>query len=77
MADESTLNFYVDGILSRTITGASISSWDTLVLGPGLGSTVGDAWSDGLTLAVPEPSTVVLGALGGLALLVGVIRRRA
>jgi len=76
MSDGSTLNFYVDNILSRTITGATVQSWDTVVLGPGLGTTLGDAWADGISITVPEPSTALLGALGGFALLVGQIRRR-
>jgi hypothetical protein len=64
LADDTTLNFYVDDILSRTIVGATAQSWDTVVLGPGLGSTVGDAWIDGLSLdAVPEPATLGLAAL--------------
>ncbi|MBA4150529.1 MAG: immunoglobulin domain-containing protein [Verrucomicrobia bacterium] len=47
LADGTTIEFYVDGILSRTRTGVTAQTWDTIVLGPGLGSTVGDAWIDG------------------------------
>lgn len=50
LADGTTINFYVDEILSRTITGATPESWDTVILGPGLGSTVGDAWIDGVAV---------------------------
>jgi hypothetical protein len=64
LADDTTLNFYVDDILSRTITGATAQSWDTVVLGPGLGTTVGDAWIDGMSIdngvAVPEPASFSL-----------------
>jgi hypothetical protein len=76
LADDTTLNFYVDDILSRTIVGASAQSWDTVVLGPGLGTTVGDAWIDGLSLAnVPEPASLGLVAIACLGLVAG--RRRS
>src|SRR6185503_13871368 len=51
LADMTTINFYVDGILGRTMTGATPETWDCIVLGPGLGTTVGDAWIDGMRLA--------------------------
>lgn len=35
MGDGSTINFFVDDILSRTITGATIQSWDTLIFSYG------------------------------------------
>lgn len=77
LPDETTINFYVDDILSRTITGATAQSWDTVILGPGLGTTVGDAWVDGISIVVvPEPSTVALSVLGGAALCFMLIRRR-
>ncbi|MFN7140547.1 MAG: immunoglobulin domain-containing protein, partial [Limisphaerales bacterium] len=41
------LLFFVDGKLGRTITGANAQSWDTIILGPGLGNSLGDAWFDG------------------------------
>jgi len=50
MPDGTTINFYVDGIMSRTVTNAVPASWDTVILGPGLGSTVGDAWIDGISV---------------------------
>lgn len=76
LADETTINFYVDDILSRTITGATAQSWDTVILGPGLGTTVGGAWADGLLVTVPEPSTIALSVLGGLGLFFAVRRHR-
>jgi hypothetical protein len=72
LADGTTINFYVDDILSRTFTGATAQSWDTVVMGPGLGSTVGDAYIDGIQVTnttVPEPATLGLLALGGLMML--------
>jgi len=77
LSDESTINFYVDGVLGRTITGATIASIDTIVLGSvAAGSSAGDAYFDGVLLTVPEPSTTALFAVGGGLLLWGLIRRR-
>jgi hypothetical protein len=79
LADDTTLNFYVDDTLSRTITGATAQSWDTVILGPGLGSTTGDAWIDGLSvnsIEVPEPASFALAALAGIAF-VAARRRKA
>lgn len=78
LPDETTINFYVDNFLARTLTFASIVSWDTLILGPGLGSVVGDAWIDGMTVSlgppIPEPSSAVSVALA--AAVGGLCRRR-
>jgi len=68
LSDGTTINYYVDGILSRTITGTVPQSLDTLVIGgPGLGTTAGDAWIDGIGLVkvVPDltltcPSNVII-----------------
>jgi hypothetical protein len=68
LADNTTINFYVDDILSRTVTGTTAQSWDTIVIGPGLGTQAGNAWIDGVQVSdgtiIPEPSTLVLAALG-------------
>ncbi len=69
LPDGTTINFYVDNVLSRTITGAAAQDWDTVIMGGGIGTGVGDAYCDGIFLAVPEPSTIALGLLGGLGLL--------
>lgn len=77
LADDTTINYYVDDILSRTITGTGVQSWDTLVMGPGLGTQVGDSWIDGIEVAsglVPEPGTAGLLAVAGAAFLA---RRRS
>jgi hypothetical protein len=76
LADDTTLNFYVDDVLSRTILGATAQPWDSVVLGPGLGTTVGDAWIDGLSVeSVPEPTALALFAIASLGLIAG--RRRS
>ena len=78
LADETTLNFYVDDVLSRTFANATAQSWDTVVLGPGLGTTVGDAWIDGLSVNsvenIPEPASATLIGLACMSLCA--IRRR-
>jgi hypothetical protein len=79
LADDTTINFYVDDILSRTIAGTTAQSWDTVVMGPGLGSTVGDAWIDGISIdngiVIPEPTAIVLAGLACASLCA--FRRRA
>jgi hypothetical protein len=74
--DELTMNFYVDNVLARSFTGSSLS-WDTLILGPGLGSTLGDAWIDGMSVSlgppIPELSSATFALLTGAW---GCLRRR-
>jgi len=65
LADETTINFYVDDVLSRTITGASVQSWDTITMGYGAGSSASDAWFDGISVVIiPEPSSLGFCVLG-------------
>ena len=54
-ADPSVIRFYVDGILSRTIVNATVDTYDTLVMGPATGTTVGDALIDGMSVGVVRP----------------------
>jgi hypothetical protein len=64
-ADNTTLNFYVDDILSRTVAGSTPQSWDTITMGYGAGSTGGGTVYDGISVAlVPEPNPFVLTLLG-------------
>jgi hypothetical protein len=74
--EENVLNFWVDGILSRSLTGATWATVDCVSLGYGAGTFAGDAWFDGVEFsAVPEPgSLLALGA--GLAAMAGMARRR-
>lgn len=78
LADNSTVNFYVDGILGRSMTGVTTDSWDSVLMtSVRSGTTAGDSWYDGIVVTdglVPEPATfgfLTIGALGLLA------RRRA
>lgn len=65
-------NFYVDGILSRTITGLTVRNYDSVTLGFGTSSTSnGNSWYDDVSVT-PEPATMALLGLGALPL----IRRR-
>ena len=46
-ADGTNVNFYVDGVLGRTITGAAYAFLDSVTIGSvGLGSTPGNVWFD-------------------------------
>lgn len=48
---EKVLLFYVDTILSRSFTNSNANAaWDSVILGPGLGTTAGNAWFDGLQI---------------------------
>ena len=77
LADGTTYNFYVDGILSRTITGVTDFTWDSITIGSvAAGTTAGDAFFDGVQVTVvPEPSTFAV-IFGLLALGTGLLRRR-
>jgi hypothetical protein len=78
MPSGTDLNFYVDGVLSRANTGATAATYDSVVMGSvGAGSTAGNAWVDGIALAiVPEPGSIALVA-SGLAALAGLALSRA
>ncbi|HOX56930.1 MAG TPA: hypothetical protein P5205_12085 [Candidatus Paceibacterota bacterium] len=76
LADETTINFYVDDVLGRTITGATAGSWDTITMGYGAGTFREDVWYDGISVTVPEPSATLLCALGGCLVALRQARRR-
>src|SRR6185503_19791944 len=50
LEDGTTLKFYVDGILSRTILGSAVQSWDTLIGGAGLGGNNIAMYLDGFSV---------------------------
>ncbi|MBA4105024.1 MAG: hypothetical protein C0485_04640 [Pirellula sp.] len=65
LADNTTINFFVDDLLSRTVTGTTAQSWDTIVIGPGTGTQAGTTWIDGVQVEiVPEPATLALAGIG-------------
>ena len=74
-ADGTTVDFYVDNILSRTITGATLSSLDSAAIGSvGSGTaTAGEAWIDDVKVeyfdlpVITTPPATVTVAAGGAA----------
>jgi hypothetical protein len=74
MADGTTINFYVDGILSRTFGGATAEPWDTVILGPGLGATVGDAWIDGISVGIVDTNAPVINCPSNITAIAGFSR---
>lgn len=77
LADETTVNFYVDGLLGRTFAGATAFSIDSLGIGSvAAGTTAGNSYIDGVMLVVPEPAATALFVLGGGVLLWHLVRRR-
>ena len=78
LADNTTINFYVDDILSRTVTGTTAQSWDTIVIGPGTGSQNGAGWTDGVQVSgIPEPATLALAGMGMIGLVAAARRKNA
>jgi len=75
LADETTINFYVDDILGRTITGATAQGWDTITMGYGAGSFPDEVWYDGIRVMIPEPSALGLWLIGGWVLARSLMRR--
>ena len=52
-------NFYVDGVLGRSLTGVTDCTWDSVTLGSvASGSTAGDALFDGVLVGTIEQPTV-------------------
>lgn len=65
--------FYIDGVLSKTATSTVNDPFNWVVMGSGLTSPYG-MWFDDAMVVIPEPSSVSLLGLGGVALL-AVFRR--
>ncbi len=76
LADETTIKFYVDDILSRTITGATPQSWDTITMGYGAGTAPDEVWYDGINVTIPEPRALGLWVAGGWALARSLVKKR-
>ncbi|MCX8091481.1 MAG: N-acetylmuramoyl-L-alanine amidase, partial [Verrucomicrobiae bacterium] len=56
LADGSTVNWYVDGVLARSFTGLTLPGWDSVVIGSvGTSSTTGEAWFDDLMVEYYDP----------------------
>lgn len=66
--------FYIDGILSKTVTSTVTNAFNWIVMGSGLSSTHG-MWYDDVRLVIPEPSTYALSLLG-LGVAAWYVRRR-
>jgi len=76
-ADNST-NFYVDNILCRSFTGAAAGGINVVVLGFGTSSSSnGNAWFDGVNIAVPEPGSILAFASGLIGFAGLALRRRS
>jgi hypothetical protein len=69
-AFQTVLSFYVDGKLGRAWTNSNANgAWDSVILATGLGTTVGNAWYDGLQVVSgetyiaedPQSQTVLVG----------------
>jgi len=65
LADGTTLNFYVDGILSRTLTGVTDGALDSMLIGSVAGgSTVGDGWIDDVLVEYLDAPIIVTQPVG-------------
>lgn len=68
--DSSNVSFFVDGVLAEVEARPNAFNFDSIVLGSDLTAAGWNAWVDNVTVEiVPEPASLSLLALGGLALL--------
>ena len=71
-ATTEAVDLYVDGQLSKTISGLTLRGYDTCKIGSNLSATAGQTNFDDMliqTTDVPEPASMTLLALAGSALL--------
>ena len=71
-ANGTTINFYVDGALARSIPDATAATWDSLTIGSvGSGTAVsGNVWFDDVRLEYLDPPTITAQP-GGLTVAAG------
>ncbi len=50
-ANGTTVDFYVDGILGRSVSGLTDFSWDCVAVGLGASTEAGDTWVDGVSVS--------------------------
>jgi hypothetical protein len=60
MPGGTAVRFYVDEVLSRTFNGAAVEPFDTVILGPGVGTQAGDAWFDGISIGRVDTNSPVI-----------------
>ncbi|MFN7138542.1 MAG: immunoglobulin domain-containing protein, partial [Limisphaerales bacterium] len=78
LPDERTINFYVDGVLGRSITNTTAFKWNTVTIGSvAAGSTAGNAWFDdiavecfGIPVITTQPVSQTVNSGGSAAFIV-------
>ncbi|MCO5053717.1 MAG: hypothetical protein M9920_15670 [Verrucomicrobiae bacterium] len=72
-----TVEWYVNGLFDSANSITANVAYDSIVIGSGLSSAGADVWFDNLTVTViPEPTTMALGLIGGISLLLARKTRR-